>query len=165
MKVSISIPLVVSIWLTLSGSILAADNEWSLASRFKQKLGIENLYVTLDSENNIIITGFFSDSVRVGTQLLVSEGIVDLFLAKYDKNENLLWLQHAGGSNIDFSKFVSTDMKDNIYIQGLYRGKAQFCKVEIDSKGTFDYFTAKFNNMGELEWVKTAKMQYGKRKS
>lgn len=143
--------------------ITAADGEWSLANRFREKLGVDNLYITLDSENNIVVTGFFSDSIRVGDKLLVSEGIVDLFLAKYDKNERLVWLRHAGGSNIDFTKYVSTDMKDNIYIQGLYRGKARFCHVEIDSKGTYDYFTAKFNYAGELEWVKTAKMQYAKR--
>lgn len=149
--------------ILLSSPLLAADGEWSLANRFKEKLGVDNLYVTLDSENNIVVTGFFSDSIRVGDKLLVSEGIVDLFLAKYDKNERLVWLRHAGGSNIDFTKYVSTDMKDNIYIQGLYRGKARFCHVEIDSKGTYDYFTAKFNFAGELEWVKTAKMQYAKR--
>lgn len=132
-------------------------NEYELADTFRKKIGVEKLFVSVDGQDNVIVTGFFSDSISIGQHDFISEGIVDLFIAKYDKEYNLQWVKHAGGANIDFSKFINTDRYDNIYLQGMYKGKAYFGGYFLDSKGTYDYFTAKYNNQGELLWVKTRK--------
>lgn len=134
-----------------------ADNEWSIVKKYKEKLQIDKLYLTVDNQNHRVVTGFFTDYARVNETTIKSKGSLDILIAKFDENDNLLWYKHEGGSNIDFSRFVNTDSKDNIYIQGLYRGKTQFEDVRLNSKGTWDFFTVKYDNQGKLIWVKTKK--------
>ena len=145
----------------LFSSILAnatgIPSEVELAKMFKQKYQLEKLFVSIDKQENILVTGFFSDSVHIEDCTLQSEGKLDIFIAKYNRNLELEWLRHAGGADIDFSKFIKTDKYDNIYIQGLYKGVARFEGYVLDSRGTYDYFTAKYSYSGQLLWVKTRK--------
>jgi hypothetical protein len=142
---------------SLSQVQAGGKSESELAEHFRNEFQVEKLFVTIDNQKNILVTGFFSDTVAIESHILESQGILDIFIAKYDRNMDLVWVKHAGGSNIDFSKFINTDKYDNIYIQGLYKGKAYFEGYHLDSKGTYDYFTAKYSYTGELLWVKTRK--------
>jgi hypothetical protein len=131
-------------------------DEWSLANEFKEKLNVEWIYLTIDNENHIVLTGFFSDTLQISNYAIPSDGALDIFIAKFTMDKELIWVKQVGGSNVDFSKFINTDSKNNIYIQGLFKGDAWFGDERFYSK-TYDYFTAKFNNNGELLWVKTRK--------
>jgi len=154
----LSIALLLICFGALLFGINAEENaENALAEKFKHSLGINNLFISLDKDQNVLVTGFFSDSIHIGGKCIQSMGVLDIFIAKYDPSHQLIWVRHAGGSNIDFSRFINTDKYDNIYIQGLYRGEAFFQGYHLDSKGTYDFFTAKYGNDGKLLYVKTRK--------
>ena len=131
-------------------------DEFELAEKFRKELNVEWLHLTIDNSNNIVVTGFFSDTLKAGRYKLTSDGGLDIFIAKYSPAHELMWIKHAGGANVDFSKFINTDANDNIYIQGMFRGDARFGQFEFESR-SYEYFTAKFDNEGELIWVKTRK--------
>jgi hypothetical protein len=151
--------IAIIILICVGSTDLAAtgETESELAETFRKEYGISKLFVSIDKNDNILVTGFFSDSLTIANKQMVSKGVLDIFIAKFDPQRNLLWLRHAGGTNIDFSRFINTDKYDNIYIQGLYKGKAYFEGYHLDSKGTYDYFTAKYHHNGELLYVKTRK--------
>ncbi|MDC0584224.1 hypothetical protein OAO55_00690 [Bacteroidales bacterium] len=129
------------------------DN-WELAEEFKQYLNVDWLNLTVNNNNEVVVTGFFSDSLNVDSKQLFSDGGLDIFIAKFTQNKDLIWLKHAGGANVDFSKFINTDALNNIYIKGMFKGEARF-GTNILKSTTYEYFTAKFNDSGELLWVKT----------
>ncbi len=75
----------------------------------------------IDSEDNIIITGatnspnfplkgeFDQDSIK---------GEADMYVAKFDKDGNLLWSRLFGGTYLDQSFGLALDDDDNIYVAG-----------------------------------------------
>ena len=142
------------------GLITFASNpevdEWAMAEHFKQRLDVEWLNLTIDNNLNYVIAVFYSDTLKIDGKILPSEGNLDIFIAKFSPEQDLMWLKHAGGNNVDFSKFVNVDSYNNIYIQGMFRGTANFGQTELYSK-TYEYFTAKFDDKGDMLWVKTRK--------
>ncbi|WP_010521875.1 T9SS type A sorting domain-containing protein [Aquimarina agarivorans] len=88
---------------------------------------------TIDNENNkIIVGGFDGLNVDFGNSNLISaEEQFTAYIAKYNQNNNLLWLKSIGGSTykdpshplstiyystIDFATDVKVDSEDNIYV-------------------------------------------------
>ncbi|MCA1482004.1 hypothetical protein I6F37_44510, partial [Bradyrhizobium sp. NBAIM08] len=73
----------------------------------------EALRIKLDANNNIYITGRFRDTVDfdpgTGTAEYISNGELDIFLAKYESNGNFLWANAMGGSGYDEGCDVAVD--------------------------------------------------------
>ena len=132
------------------------DNTDIISTRLKEKISANYYTFTVDDYNNVFVTGFFTDTARISRRKLVAQGMIDVFFAKFDPSFELLWIKRAGGGDINFSKFINTDRLNNVYITGLFRGRAFFQDTIIytDSK-RYDYFTAKYNNDGDLLWVRT----------
>jgi hypothetical protein len=122
----------------------------------KEKISANYYTFTIDDYNNVFVTGFFTDTARISKRKLVAKGMIDVFFAKFDSSLELLWIKRAGGGDINFSKFINTDRLNNVYITGLFRGRAFFQDTIIYSGSKrYDYFTAKYNNDGDLQWVRT----------
>lgn len=113
--------------------------------------------VKIDTDNNIIITGYFTDYAKLGSFNLVSNGYVDILIAKYDSAGNLLWAKNAGGWSIDYGQDLTIDRFNNIYVTGYFRNRALFDSVNISAPAmTYHTFVAKYKSTGELTWVKHA---------
>src|ERR1700749_3569874 len=85
--------------------------------------------ITTDHNGNIYVTGYFSaSSIILGNDTLKNDsvGLNDVFLAKYDRNGNVIWAKSAGGKYGDDGKSVSVDNAGNVYITGFYSAPATF---------------------------------------
>jgi hypothetical protein len=113
--------------------------------------------IKIDADNNIIITRYFTDYAKLGSFNLVSNGYVDILIAKYDSAGNLLWAKTAGGWSIDYGQDLTIDKFNNIYVTGFFRNRALFDSVNIATPAmTYQTFVAKYKATGELIWVKHA---------
>ena len=65
--------------------------------------------VALDPAGNLYVTGFFSSTMTVEGVTVTSQGLFDVFLAKFDPNGALLWLKTAGGTGSDIGHGVVID--------------------------------------------------------
>ena len=78
--------------------------------------------ITLDAQNNIIITGYTIDdgiTTEGAYQEVYGGGDSDAYIAKFDSNcQNLLWSTFIGGDSWDFGGDVSVDDDDNIIASG-----------------------------------------------
>ena len=100
----------------------------------------EGTDITVDSEGNLIVTGFSSN----GTDL-------DIITIKYDPEGNLAWAskypdgvaRYDGQYGDDQATAVAVDASGNIYITGYSTGDATKA----------DYFTIKYDRDGNLAWV------------
>ncbi len=88
-------------------------------------MGIGNSVIT-DKACNVYLTGYFSDTLSFGPYTLISpyklsSGVnadYALFLAKYDKNGNLLWARQTTGIQSYRGTSLAKDNADNIYLGG-----------------------------------------------
>ncbi|RFS13320.1 SBBP repeat-containing protein [Emticicia sp. C21] len=112
--------------------------------------------IALDGNGNIYITGEYSGSATFGATTIYSNGSSDIFLAKYNNNGIVQWVQSAGGLLAEVSSSIAVDGSGNAYITGSYSGTATFAGTTLTTQGGTDIFVAKYNTSGSLQWVKSA---------
>jgi gliding motility-associated-like protein len=114
----------------------------------------EALAITTDSQNNIITTGYFSQSARFDNFIIGSAGMGDVFIAKQNTNGDYLWVTKAGGLYSDRSYSVTTDANNNIYITGVFKGTSVFGTTTLTSiNNSQDIFVAKLDASGNFIWA------------
>jgi hypothetical protein len=114
-------------------------------------------------ENSVYISGFFRDSINFNTPFasgsneLVSMGLKDAFIAKYDLNGTFLWAKRAGGIEDDYGGAIFI-YNDKVYLSGGYREIVNFNTPfqsgsnELDSYDQQEIFIVKYDNDGEVLW-------------
>jgi hypothetical protein len=112
--------------------------------------------VAADSEGNVLVTGFFQGTATIGTSNLVSSGLEDILVAKFDPSGNFLWARRAGGTAYDEGRGIATDNVGNVYVTGLFQGTATFGTSNLTSAGQSDVFLAKYSPTGDLLWLRKA---------
>ena len=125
-----------------------------LEKLLKEKYLASTNNIKIDREGNYLVTGFFEDSLNFGGKVVHSRGLSDMFLARFDKDMKLDWIKHAGGNHVDIIKLMHTDIDNNIYVSGLFKGLVYWEDTIIQSPGVYKYFTAKYNDKGDLMWIK-----------
>lgn len=74
--------------------------------------------VTSDAAGNSYVTGYFSDTLTLGTFRLVSQGSYDLYVAKLDAAGHYQWAAQATSLRLDTSNGIALDNAGNVYITG-----------------------------------------------
>src|SRR3989339_25827 len=89
-----------------------------------------------DNEGSIYITGFGG----------LNQYMRDYITMKCDSSGNIKWIRTYDGPAFgsDIASFISVDANGNVYISG----------SSINSNSSFDIATVKYNNLGQLQWVK-----------
>ncbi len=121
----------------------------------------EGLDISLDSENNVVITGSFYGTADFDPSdaeaNLISNGHYDAFVAKYSNAGTYLWAINLGGSNLEKSNGIALDSEGNVFVTGYFYGTADFdpsdASVNLESQGNHDVFVAKYNSSGEYVWA------------
>lgn len=117
--------------------------------------------VTLDASGNVLVTGYFQGTVDfdsgAGTWNLTSGGALDIFIAKYDPNGNLIWATKVGGTGNDIGVAITTDATSNIYVTGYFNGSVDFdpgvaANIKT-SAGLTDIFVLKLDSSGNHVWA------------
>jgi hypothetical protein len=126
----------------------------------KQAGGIdhdEGQNIAADPLGNIYVTGRFRGQANFDAVVLVSEdGSDDVFVAKYDRNGNLLWAEKGGGSGQDSGSGVTVDAFGHAVITGYYEETAAFGTEALTAKGAADLFVVKYDGEGDLLWARSA---------
>lgn len=110
--------------------------------------------ISLDQENNIIVSGNFEDSIFFEKNILIAKDLFDGFVVKYDHLGNLIWVQQIGGLNVEFVSSMSIDKSGSIYVGGMFRDEIQFGDTLIKSQKQ-SAFLVKFSKDGEVIWARS----------
>lgn len=124
--------------------------------------------IATDAAGNVFVSGGFgSPGASFGTTNMVSRGGDDIFLAQYNRQGNLLWLQQAGGASTygpgtsgDACYSAATDGAGNVYIAGYFYGTATFGGTNLVSRGGNDIYVVKYDSAGNLLWARRAGGSY-----
>ncbi|RFS17015.1 SBBP repeat-containing protein [Emticicia sp. C21] len=112
--------------------------------------------IAADAAGTVSVTGYYIVSATFETTTKTSAGGGDIFVARYNTNGALVWVQSAGGSAFDQGQGITVDASGNAYVTGLYTGSASFWLFSKTSQGSNDAFVAKYNTNGEVAWVQSA---------
>jgi hypothetical protein len=111
--------------------------------------------LTLDTQNNVYISGQFSGTVdfdpNAGIANLVSAGGLDAFVLKLDESGNYIWAKKIGGTGNDYGTTVRIDANGNAHLTGYFSDTADFdpnlCISSLSSAGVSDIFITKLNTV------------------
>ena len=113
--------------------------------------------VATDAQGNCYVTGHYqsTDADFSGTKL-TNRGDYDIFVAKYDRDGKLAWIQTAGGKGYDYGHGIAVDGKGDVVVTGAVAGDAEFGDVKLPNEAGSHIFCAKYHADGKLVWAKVA---------
>jgi len=117
----------------------------------KNNLGYADIEV---GNNSVYIVGVFFDTLNVENINLISNGISDIFIIKYDSVGEFEWAKKFGGESIDQASETCIDSLNNLYFTGTFGGQAFFEDTTLNSIGSTDIFLTKISNSGKMQWIK-----------
>lgn len=104
----------------------------------------------------LYVSGGFEKRAKFGTATILSNGLTDAFVMKIDGEGNAHWLRKAGGLEHDIASSVAVDQTDgSVYVSGDFYDQAEIEGTTLLALGSSDMFLAKYNEEGEMLWVKT----------
>lgn len=133
---------------------LAQSPEEAIQRFLKEAPQVSIFTHTADPKGNIYIAGVFADSIIISDHLYRSRGMLDIFIARLNPTGEVMWFKHAGGSNLDYFKYIETDKEANVYVSALFRGRLVLEDTTIFSDGISRYFTIKYTPDGEMLWIR-----------
>lgn len=122
--------------------------------------------VVVDKSGNVILTGYFDETIEFDSTKHVSAGQTDFFLAKLHPTGDVLWSKRLGNAGANIDPKIAADSDGNITMCGTFSGSIDFGGGSIPSVGGADLFVAKFDKDGSHVWSKgfgSASNEYIKR--
>ncbi len=99
--------------------------------------------VSVDSDRNIYITGYFNDTASFDNISVTSAGDIDIYIAKYNSAGVIQWVQRYGGVYGDKGIGITVDNANNIYMTGAFQLSAKFGSKNLTSAGQTDIFVTR----------------------
>lgn len=112
--------------------------------------------LTIDSNDNIIITGRFgSTTMSDGTNSLSNTGVSSMFLLKYSSTGDFQWSKYWSGSSLNKGVGVTTDSLNNVILAGNYGDTTiNFDGIILNCETTSSAIV-KYDYNGNIIWAKT----------
>lgn len=140
---------------------LNCDGNFLWAKSFGSSSVDESRDLCVDPSGNVIITGYYSNSVDFdpgpGIYELTSLGGWEIFAVKFNSDGNFIWARSFGGTESDIGKSITTDSLGNIYITGYFKGISDFdpsgTAYYLTSVGESDIYALKLNSAAEFQWA------------
>jgi len=107
--------------------------------------------------DEILVTGYFHDTLRIEEKTLVSGGMSDGAFLRFDLNGNIKSAQILGGKGEDKLNGIAIDSLGNRYVAGTFQRKIQFGKntvLELKNRQEHGLFLLRYNYQGDITAAK-----------
>jgi len=112
--------------------------------------------IGVDNQDNIYVSGEYSGSATFDDEnSLQSEGNSDIYMARYDPNGTLDWVESGGGADNNAIHDIAMETNGDFYITGSIGGDADFDTTSLTSNGGRDIFVAHYNANGVHQWAQS----------
>jgi hypothetical protein len=102
--------------------------------------------VSCDSQNNVLVTGYYYGLFNFGSQSLSSNATsYDGFVAKYSPSGSPIWAKTFGSAATDGGTSVVADATSHPIVSGYFSGTAGFEATTATSLGSYDAFVLRLN--------------------
>lgn len=115
--------------------------------------GLDKGYdVAVNATGEVYATGYFKDAAMFGGSSLTSNGLQDIYLAKYSASGVLQDIDNYGGAGFDLGGALVLDESGNIYMTGRYTTEMTFGTETLTAQG-MDAFVARLGDDGVPVWA------------
>ncbi len=122
----------------------------------QQAGGSENDNITgiaCDNNSNIYLSGYFNDTLLINNDTVLSTGLTDALILKYDSSGNIVWHKNYGGTNYDYTSGIATTSNGYFYLTGNYTDYIlTFESDTLWNRGESDFFISLFDTAGTYQW-------------
>lgn len=140
----------------------AGQVQWAKAISGTDKNGIAG--IATDSSGNLLIVGFFNQTIELDNNRLTAAGEEDILMAKFGPDGSLLWVKQMGSKGNDGGQDIATDSAGNIFISGYFDNQVDFGGITLSAnKNSEKIFIAKYSPAGKLLWVKAVNQRQSNR--
>jgi outer membrane protein assembly factor BamB len=108
--------------------------------------------LAVDPQGHVVITGTFHGTVDFGDGALVSEGLSDVFLARFTPEGRLLWSRRFGDAQAQRPTGLAVDAEGHIALTGVFEGSIDFGDGVLTHPSGRGHFVALFDADGQLRW-------------
>ena len=111
------------------------------------------LFMVSDNSGYIYIAGNFNGTITHDNVNFTSNGLQDMFLAKYSSSGTILWIKSLGGTGTEniYGLALSPDQK-YVYIGFTFNGTTDIEGWQLSAENN-DVAVAKFTNQGDLDVI------------
>lgn len=115
--------------------------------------------IVVDKTGNSWVTGYFSDTLTIGPNKLISNGKEDVVILKINSKGSLVWMKQIGGLGVDKGLSISLDKNDLPYLTGTFENSIYLNPIStgipVSSKGGKDVFLVGLDINGNFRWGQT----------
>ncbi len=112
--------------------------------------------VSVALDHSIYISGYWnaaaSASIHIGPSTITEKSGNDALIVKINNNGSIGWAKSFGGYSSDQGSFI--EVKNSIYMAGLFYSSSQFDTISLTSTGYSDIFLVKMDTAGNINWAK-----------
>jgi hypothetical protein len=117
----------------------------------------EDIPFDICADNQFVyVTGSYYEQADFENETLISNGVRDMFLLKYDLSGNLQWATGGGGVTDDYGQAIASDDNGNVYLTGVMNYSSTFGNHTVNNFGFTDIFILKYDAGGNCMWAKGA---------
>lgn len=117
---------------------------------------VSALSISINASNQLFIAGGFKGTIdfdpNAGTNNLTSAGMDDAYVAKFDNNGSLIWVNQMSGTSRSAARSVFVSNEDEVYVTGYFENTLELAVDEtpptLTSNGGNDIFIVKYNENG-----------------
>lgn len=118
--------------------------------------GDQGKAIARDSQDDLIVAGYFSGTVSFGTTMLTSAGGFDIFVAKLAQADgSVVWAKRFGGAGEDLLTGLAVNEQDEIFISGSISGPHDYGGGPLPHVGARDLMLLKLSATGDFAWAKS----------
>jgi uncharacterized repeat protein (TIGR01451 family) len=158
-----------TVTLGYGNGIASFVTKWDPNGNFlwaKGMFGNDDVYpygLATDVLDNVYSAGVFYGNIDfdpgTGVSTLVSAGIDDVFITKWNTNGDFIWAKRIGGTNIDGLNVITLTESGNLFLGGVFRGTVDFDPgigtVNHTASPTIDDgYIVKLDTSGNLIWAR-----------
>jgi fibronectin type 3 domain-containing protein len=110
--------------------------------------------VACGPSGEVLLTGYFKDTVDLGAGALRSNGSWDILIAKYSSTGTHLWSTSLGGAGDDRGRAVAAGPDGSVIAAGTFQGSVACGTQTLQSAGASDILLLKLSSSGSVSWAK-----------
>jgi hypothetical protein len=104
-----------------------------------------------DGNNSVYITGTFDGALTIESHTVLSEGLNDIFIVKYNEDGLFGWLRQISSKGDDYVADISCDKAGDILITGRIADTVNFSGTIIYKEEKRNLFIARYDSYGNFE--------------
>ena len=123
------------------------------ARQFECSSKVTNFNNIYNKDTDVFITGFFSDSLFLDNDTIISSGVKDVIILKLNSLNNIVWARVIG-NELQNESYGSILYQDNLYLVGSSIGDLGFGLDTIFGNSNYNIFSIKLSLTNILDWYK-----------